>query len=816
MPRQGFVPVLLQVALCLSAAGLVGAAGIGHGSTAPANGPTLLGSPASGLLAAGETPLRPEVPATTGPAAPRYFVTTNLSLGPPGEAPTDLLYVNSTGEIYATVQPSYVVVLSAASDRLIARVMVGADPTTLLYDPITEEVLVADTGSNSLAALNTTSHTLAATVALPAPPLSMGFDPSYGLVFVLTGPSGLVVVLDGTYYDIEATWITFAGFFGVGSLVVDTVTQEVYVTGYMGFSGYFGVAWARVGSYWTAGTIEGAGGGPFAFDPLQNTVFVLWYGEIEVLSATLHRVIANLTLGGASGVVSAIAYDSATQHLDAVTSSGAVYILNPQNFSTISVYPTRVQCPSALAPISGIAVDVADSCGDGITTVGLGTGAEATTPIAGGGPVDVAYDNATGDLVVANEAAGNLSIVSALTRSTVATVVGVPGAVGIAYDPIDSEVYVVGASGNVTVVSDRNWSVVARIALPLDVASPLPLIAYNPIDDHVYVAISNESIDQLGSTVYVISAETHRVIATIPVHGEGGPVTALAYVAPSGRVWVGGWDGWVATILPTNDTLVDLHYLAPSASLVSALTFNPVSGEVYASATFDGGANSTFVGNGVAVLNGSTGAASSVFPLPGGAGDLLFVSAQDDLFATNGTEVLSVVNAPSEEVAGAVFVGDGAGGMTWDESTGAVYVANSLSNSLTAVSPASRFPMALEETGLPAGASWNVSVAGTNLRTNAARLVLDLPNGSYAFLVSSPPGFAPVPASGVIVVNGTAVSRTIAFLATGGGGTPSASGTDPLVLGVATAFALAGGVGAGYLLGRRRPGGGGTGPPPRQ
>lgn len=81
--------------------------------------------------------------------------------------------------------------------------------------------------------------------------------------------------------------------------------------------------------------------------------------------------------------------------------------------------------------------------------------------------------------------------------------------------------------------------------------------------------------------------------------------------------------------------------------------------------------------------------------------------------------------------------------------------------------PPASYSVTFTETGLFAGTSWSVTLDGTTLSSTTSTIVFIEANGTYAFTVSSAPGFIPVPSQGTVTVNGSAVSEPIAYQATG-------------------------------------------------
>lgn len=78
--------------------------------------------------------------------------------------------------------------------------------------------------------------------------------------------------------------------------------------------------------------------------------------------------------------------------------------------------------------------------------------------------------------------------------------------------------------------------------------------------------------------------------------------------------------------------------------------------------------------------------------------------------------------------------------------------------------PPTTYAVVFNETGLPAGTSWSVSVGNSTIESNSTSLQTELANGTYSFTVtSSNPSYLPDPSSGRIEVSGTAQSFLIRF-----------------------------------------------------
>lgn len=76
------------------------------------------------------------------------------------------------------------------------------------------------------------------------------------------------------------------------------------------------------------------------------------------------------------------------------------------------------------------------------------------------------------------------------------------------------------------------------------------------------------------------------------------------------------------------------------------------------------------------------------------------------------------------------------------------------------------------ESGLPNGTTWNVTILSNSPGSANDTIALQLPNGSYSFVVGTIPGYTASPASGTLTIRGGPATQFVNFTRTGGGGGP--------------------------------------------
>ncbi len=78
--------------------------------------------------------------------------------------------------------------------------------------------------------------------------------------------------------------------------------------------------------------------------------------------------------------------------------------------------------------------------------------------------------------------------------------------------------------------------------------------------------------------------------------------------------------------------------------------------------------------------------------------------------------------------------------------------------------PFTVYPLWFNETGLPQGSSWGVSLNGTLSSTNTSSVLLEVPNGTYTYTVAPAGGGDPTPTGGDVVVAGGPVAVNVSFV----------------------------------------------------
>jgi YVTN family beta-propeller protein len=365
----------------------------------------------------------------------------------------------------------------------------------------------------------------------------------------------------------------------------------------------------------------------------------------------------------------------------------------------------------------------------------------------GADPAAVAYDSVKGELFVANSNSGNVSVISDLSNTVVATVAVGAFPEGVAYDSGKGEIFVADeGSDKLTVISDSSNTVVATVAVGTSPAS----LAYDSGKGEVFVTNSND--------VSVVSDSSNTVVALVTV---GQTPDGLTYDSGNGEVYV------------ANEVSNNVSVISDENDRVVATVAVGVSPEGIA---YDSGMGEVFVTNSgsgtVSIL--SFGSMSVAYPvtftesgLPGGT--TWWVNASRNLSSSSSATVLSF-NAPNGTYTYTVAAADKsftASGGSFTVSGASVSEPVSFSLSSSAVA----FTVMFMETGLPAGANWSVTMAGATKSSTGDIVTFEEPNGTFSYTIGKVVGYRPTQVAGSITVAGVAVEERITFYS----GTPSPS-----------------------------------------
>ncbi len=596
-----------------------------------------------------------------------------------GPYPVGIAFDPANGSLYVTnhnypVPESYyctyatqlgtVTVFSGATRAVLATLVVGAAPVGVAYDPATNQVYVANCGSNNVTIINAITNTLVGSVGVGSAPFGIAYDSTTKLVYVANSGSDNVSVIAGSKVTKTVAVGTDPQF-----VVYDATHGLVDVTN----AGSDNVTAILAGPHGDTLTSVPVGSEPEGIDynPALGHVYTANFGSenVSVLNGT--KVLANLPVGVEPwGVL----YDAGTNTVQ-VTDSGSYNVSILQNDRVVaSVEPVSSQ-PSYDLALLGLAYDpllgdtfyvddgtnpgqvLARAGAEGLPGVGLSLGTLSSDPFAGG--ID-----ANSFLYLPNGAGSNV---------TVDVTPGINGASGIyslavghepramAFDPANGELYLTNyGSNNVSVISDVNINDGGgpKVAGAIPVGSSPEAITYDAVNGEIDVANFG------GDSVTVISGATNSVVATVPVG-----------IGPSGIAASGGF---VYVVNSGSDSMTVIDGSNNTAFATYGTGVNPQA------IVIDNGAGyiANLGSDNVTVFSASDPNVASSAAVPAGGTFAGLVAADgyvyESLPSLKEVAVLSeMIAQPSSAAGGMVgwyYDPSGVGPLTYDPWTGTVYI----------------------------------------------------------------------------------------------------------------------------------------------
>jgi YVTN family beta-propeller protein len=722
--------------------------------------------------------------------------TTNTIVGSVyvGGSPYGIVFDPTNGELYvANFGGGNVTVVNAATERPVANLRAGTDPTAILFDPVSSEVFVANYLSNNVTVINTTSNLVVATLPVGTQPFAFALDTRDRYVDVLNEGSGtgnVTVLNPATNRVVTSVPVAAAP---TAALYV-AANDRLYVAN-AGSANVTVIAQSTNTAVGSVPTGAGAAADSLAYDPHTLDVAVTCHGSqnVTVFNTSSDRTVANFSTGN---FPTAALYDPATSEFGVVNAgtyllSANLTLLDGRTLGAVASVPLDVR-PTGVAFDSGDGqMYVTDNAGNstywidpttnlvaGVASVGpqptvlatpivyastsyrlfaidpattsvLALNAArqllATIPV-GLSPIDLAYDSVNGYVFVAQDLDGNLSVINSATDAVIGSL---PIALdqnlrAVGVDTATNEVYVANfGAGNVTVFGATNFTKLATIPVGSEPSS----VVYDPTNQTIFIG-------NYGSgNVSVISGATRRVVDSFTLSDPSAmtfdPATNALYNAEQFSNVVDAVNA--STYLPLSGSplrLGPLYY-------TSGIGYDPTSQLIYVTQA-DGDA--------VSIIG-----TSSVYPVTFTESGLPASTPWSVQFA-GVTNASSAVTLGFREPNGSFgFTVGGVPGYTANVTSGTVTIDGAprsvlVGFTLNATGPSS-YPVSFNETGLPTGHWWNVTLAGSTRGGPTSSIQFTEPNGTYPFTVPAVPGFTPAPSSSSTTVQGRPDDVSVTFVA---------------------------------------------------
>jgi len=480
---------------------------------------------------------------------------------PVGVNPTSEIFDPARGEVY--VSNSYsdnISVINVTTDKVVANATTGSYPEIAGYDRARGEVLVADS-VYTLQLLNDSSNRITQSAELGASPDGALYVPGTSEIFVSNQDSNVV---DGVRDQSNRVDVTISGAGYSSAMAYDGRLGDVYVPSSGVVRVFNMLTGAVVGNISVGNDPDG-----IVFDSAKGEMFVANYlsDNISVINDSQNRVVATVSLEGASGGPTSLAYDSGR---------GEVYVAeySADNVSVINDTTDRVIASTSVgsAPVSlayipeNREIIVANHDSDNLTFIN-DTSNKVTADIpVGGGPADLAFDPGAGEVFVANAFSDNITEVNVTSKLVEESFPVGSMPLALVYDPVSNELYVCDyGDGTLSIVALGTYQVTFYVAGPAGWSILVNGLKLTPLTGESSV------VTELSNGSYTFAVQVPTGYTALPAFGTlnvaGSPVNQsiilkssvqteyLVKFAVSTNTTV-TWEVWVAgqTLLPLNNS----------------------------------------------------------------------------------------------------------------------------------------------------------------------------------------------------------------------------------------------------------------------
>jgi YVTN family beta-propeller protein len=729
---------------------------------------------------------------------------------PLGSYPGQEAYDAQLGAVFiASENPAYPGTVTEFNDSnltLVRTITVGSDPYGLAFDPSLGYLYAVNTYTQNLSVVNASSGRVLANVPLPAQPFTAVFDGPSDVVFEIAYWSSTVVMLSPLNGSVRSS--ASVGYLPYGAALVPT-NHELFVPNNLNSS----TSVVNGTTHLISRGIHGESGPEDAiYDPASGDVYVsnCDANTISVLNET--------------GQVRDITSATCPEELTYVSRHQTVFVdsaygwVETMNGSTNTPW-SGFSVPGGY-PLGGIGYDpqtdrVYIAVDGGVNASNLSVYDAHTLKFVqgiavGANPTGIAYDPANSYLYVANSGSDNVSVVNATTGTAVAAIPVAPDPTGIAFDSANDYLIVTDPQvGELTLINGSENQAVSTV----EVGGGPRWVVIDPATQTAFVGNTGAgSIDILDATgvprVHGVDFEETGLVngttwsVTLGGIDHASNNSSVEFSEENGTYhWsVGNVPGFggeqLSGTITVNGSSVttDLNFTQVDYSVTVSEHGLPSGTEWWVNLTSGITAHSAAANLSFDAPNGSYGysvsTANKSYAAPGGSlrvlGENTMVSVAFALvtFRAEFAEIGLPNNANwGVSIDGQKLQGSGDlsimlanGSYSWTISTGVSdYSVSPVSgdfridgspyevNLTFQLVPMETFTVTFNESGLPHGTTWTVSLAGSPESSSGTTISFTMPNGSYAFAVSTGARYSPSPSSGTAPVQGMNLSEPIEF-----------------------------------------------------
>jgi len=474
---------------------------------------------------------------------------------------------------------------------------VGGGPTGIAYDPVTNDVLVAESADDDIAVIDASTNTVTGTIPVGGEPYQIAIDRETGTAWVTDYDASKVFAVDPSNDAVSSVQVLDGEASGVSGIAVDDATGMVYAT--TSYSGDGVLLYIDASTDSNTGEALTPNNPNFVVvNPSTDLIYTSDYAASEV--TVVDGVAAPYSVVPVGAYPGNIGVDPSTDIAWVANSnSGTVSEINGATDQVVATITVGSDPWDAAVDDATDTVYVTNSDSGTVSVIDGTTGTVTATIDVGSGPYGVAVDQKTGTVYVTNGGSDTVSVIDGATGTVTATIAVGSDPYAVAVDDVSDTVYVVNkSSGTMSVIDGASNTVSATVSLgsstaPIAVAvDPIVGQAYvveNGSDELVVVSLAtntvtttitegantgNVTVDASANAVYVtnftaetisvIDASTDQVASTMDA---GASVFGVAVDPETGVLFIGYvYNGFVGAISPTDDVAVS--WSAPSSPIV--------------------------------------------------------------------------------------------------------------------------------------------------------------------------------------------------------------------------------------------------------
>lgn len=439
----------------------------------------------------------------------------------------DIATGNGNGTVTVSSSTPNVVLNVTYTPQYNGAVGVGASPQGVAYDPINQQLYIANRGNDSISIINSSTNQVVNQISLKGlggtGPIGIAYDNcscsddmyvtlDYGGVIALSSSvsSPVLVPVNGTFAD------------PIG-IAFDPANNDMYVTNLL--SNYVSVISSTSNAVITKIILPDPEGGlQVTYDPVNNDMYVTneATGNVSVIDSSTNEVVNTINVGTSA---SGIAYDGCACSGDLYVSDNLGVTALSSNALSPTLVNTTCGCGAFGMPVFDPVNNEMYFFGkNNLTIINSKDNTVMGSIAVGNSPEYAVFDPSNNFIYVTDSQDNSVSFVGA-TSFTITSTVKISNPTYEAYDPANGFLYV--TNGNlVGEVSALNTATneVTKIAVGL---KPLG-IAYDSDNGFIYVA------NQISNTVSVINGT--KILKTIKADLLGP--TGVAYDSSNNLIYV--------------------------------------------------------------------------------------------------------------------------------------------------------------------------------------------------------------------------------------------------------------------------------------